>query len=80
MTDILSATGGRNYPYSGAFVPLPQSAPYTALLKVLICGGTTPSGNALDNCVSIEPEAATPSWTVERMVGVRYLSCRVVLI
>jgi len=43
---------------SGAFLPLPQSAPYTAPLKVLICGGTTSSGKALDNCVSIEPEAA----------------------
>lgn len=76
---VNDATGGRNYPYSGAFVPLPQSAPYTALLKVLICGGTTPSGNALDNCVSIEPEAATPSWTVERMPSKRVIPCMVPL-
>jgi hypothetical protein len=70
---------GRNYPLSGSFLPLPLSAPYTAPLKVLICGGSTPGaggspgGNALDNCVSIEPEVASPTWTIERMPSRRVL-------
>jgi hypothetical protein len=72
-------TAGRNYPMSGAFLPLPQSAPYTAPLKVLICGGTTSSDKALDNCVSIEPEAANPTWTIERMPSKRVLPCMVPL-
>jgi len=69
-TDVFLASAGRNYPLSGAFVPLPLSAPYIAPLKVFICGGTTLSGDALDNCVSIEPEAPSPTWTVERMVRI----------
>ena len=78
-TDIFLATAGRNYPLSGAFVPLPQSAPYTTPLKVLICGGTTLSGGALDNCVSISPEAANPTWSIERMVSTQYISRRMAL-
>ncbi len=31
------------------------------------CGGSN-FGNALDNCVSIQPEAAAPTWVIERMV------------
>jgi hypothetical protein len=72
-------TGGRNYPLSGAFVPLPLSAPYTAPLKAFICGGSTPQGGALDNCVTIEPEAAQPTWTIERMPSKRVLPCLVPL-
>jgi hypothetical protein len=50
---------------------LPQHAPYTDPLEVLICGGSTiGAGEALDNCVTIAPEAATPQWTMERMVRV----------
>jgi len=76
---VHDATAGRNYPLSGAFVPLPQFAPYTAALTVFICGGTTLSGNALDNCVSINPEAAQPTWTIERMPSKRVLPCMVPL-
>lgn len=48
----------------------PQFAPYTDPLRVLICGGSSGPGApvVLDNCVSIEPEAEEPTWTLERMV------------
>jgi hypothetical protein len=50
-------------------VILPQYAPYTEPLEILICGGSTPGGHyALDNCVSTQPEVANPVWTIERMV------------
>ena len=59
---------------SGTAVPLPQFAPYTDPLQILICGGSTPgAGFALDNCVTIAPESANPIWTLERMV---FLSLR----
>jgi hypothetical protein len=61
--------GGRSYPYEGAMVPLPQHAPYTDPLTVLICGGSTPGAIALDNCVSIQPDVAGAQWTIERMVS-----------
>jgi hypothetical protein len=52
----------------------PQHHPYTDLLEVLICGGSTPSGHyALDNCVSTQPEVANLVWTIERMVSVMLL-------
>lgn len=69
-------TGGRTYSLEGSMVILPQHAPYTDPLTILICGGSTPSGHyALDNCVSIQPEAATPTWTIERMPSRRVMSC-----
>ena len=56
--------------FSGTAVPLPQFAPYTDPLEILICGGSTPgAGVALDNCVTIAPESAEPTWTLERMVS-----------
>lgn len=62
--------GGRNYPLEGTMMLLPQYAPYTDLITVLICGGSTPGpGNALDNCVTTQPEAAEPVWEIERMVS-----------
>ena len=55
---------------SGTAVPLPQFAPYTDPLQILICGGSTPgAGFALDNCVTIAPESANPTWTLERMAS-----------
>ena len=66
---------GRTYPLEGSAVPLQQRAPYTDAIEILICGGSTPfSGVALDNCISIAPEAANPTWTLERMVRV-YVVC-----
>ena len=53
---------------------LPQHAPYTDPVQVLICGGSTVGAAApIDNCVSIAPEASNPTWTLERMVCVSLL-------
>lgn len=65
---VINALAGRNYPYEGTSVLLPQYAPYSGQTTVLICGGSDSGGNALDNCVSIQPEAAKPTWVIERMV------------
>lgn len=63
-------TGGRTYQLQGSMVALPQYAPFTTPLTVLACGGSTSNGGyAIDNCVSTQPEAANPVWTIERMVG-----------
>ena len=59
---------GRTYPQEGSAVLLPQHAPYRDPIEILICGGSTPKGVALDNCISIAPEAKNPTWTLERMV------------
>jgi hypothetical protein len=63
-------TGGRNYQLEGSMVLLPQYAPYPEEdITVLICGGSTQGGGyAIDNCISTQPEAAEPVWTIERMV------------
>jgi hypothetical protein len=39
--------GGRTYPLEGAAMLLPQHAPYTDLLQILICGGSV-SFNIID--------------------------------
>jgi Glyoxal oxidase N-terminus/WSC domain len=67
--------GGRTYPFEGTAMLLPQSPPYTDL-AVIICGGSVPGPEvALDNCVTIHPEAADPEWVVERMVStVKYFT------
>ena len=63
-------TGGRNYQLEGSMVIMPQYPPYAAAdITVLICGGSTSNGGyAIDNCVSTQPEADGPEWTIERMV------------
>lgn len=49
----------------------PQYAPYTDPLRILVCGGSgLGAGIALDSCLSIEPEAPNPTWTLERMVSI----------
>lgn len=68
---VSNPAGGRTYPLEGTMVLLPQYAPYTDPLGVLLCGGSTPfvgGGLAIDNCVTTTPESANPVWTVERMV------------
>ncbi|GKT42002.1 WSC domain-containing protein [Colletotrichum spaethianum] len=71
---------GRTYPLEGTGVLLPQHAPYTDPLGVLICGGSTEGpGFALDNCVSIEPEGSNPKWVLERMPSARVISCMAAL-
>ncbi|KAL1955708.1 hypothetical protein VTO42DRAFT_8180 [Malbranchea cinnamomea] len=68
--------GGRTYPLEGTMVLLPQHAPYTEPLGVLLCGGSTPfGGDALDNCVSIQPEVPNSEWVIERMPSKRVLTC-----
>jgi hypothetical protein len=67
--------GGRTYPLEGTMMIMPQYAPYTAPLGVLICGGSTPfAAVALDNCISIQPEATNQNWTIERMPSKRVIS------
>ena len=69
-------TGGRTYPLEGTTMLLPQHAPYTDPMSVLVCGGSTPGpGYAIDNCVSTQPEAANPQWTIERMPSQRVMTC-----
>jgi len=64
--------GGRNYPFQGTAVLLPQYAPYTDPLKIIICGGSTPyQGDALDNCITLAPDIPNANWTLERMVSTR---------
>ncbi|KAG6008327.1 hypothetical protein E4U21_004653 [Claviceps maximensis] len=68
--------GGRTYPLEGTAVLLPQHAPYTDPLGVLICGGSTNgNGNALDNCVSTYPDSSNPKWALERMPSPRVMTC-----
>lgn len=68
--------GGRTYPLEGTSVLLPQKAPFTAPLEVLICGGSTEGVmNALDTCVTIEPDVPDAEWTIERMPSKRVMSC-----
>lgn len=62
--------GGRSYQLQGATVSLPQYAPFTDPLGVLVCGGSTEGGGyPIDNCVSTQPEAPNPTWLIERMVS-----------
>jgi len=59
----------------GTAMVLPQHAPYTDPLIVIICGGSTPFAEvALDNCVSITPEVPGANWTIERMPSKRVIS------
>ncbi|KAK8925106.1 WSC domain-containing protein [Metarhizium anisopliae] len=68
--------GGRTYPLEGTAVLLPQHAPYSDPLGILICGGSTNGvANALDNCVSTYPDSANPKWELERMPSQRVMTC-----
>ena len=67
--------GGRTYPYSGAYVIMPMTAPFTAPMQVLICGGASQENVGLSTCVSIYPEVPGSQWVVEQMVRpCRYLN------
>ena len=73
-------TAGRSYPLEGTAMLLPQYAPYSAPLSIIVCGGSTPNVNtALDNCATISPDAANPQWTLERMPSQRVISCMTAL-
>ncbi|KAI0086860.1 copper radical oxidase [Irpex rosettiformis] len=71
---VTSPLAGRTYPMEGTAVLMPQHAPYTDPVTVLVCGGSN-FGIALDNCVSIQPEAENPTWTLERMPSKRVMTC-----
>ncbi|KAL8724532.1 MAG: hypothetical protein Q9181_006783, partial [Wetmoreana brouardii] len=71
---------GRTYPLEGTAMILPQYAPFTAPLGILICGGsTTGAAIAVDNCVSTTPESDGAQWTLERMPSQRVMTCMTAL-
>jgi len=73
---VINFLAGRTYPLEGTGVLLPQYPPYSDPVTVLVCGGSA-NGNAMaiDNCVSTQPEVASPTWTIERMPSQRVMSC-----
>ncbi|KAH9946755.1 hypothetical protein B0H21DRAFT_388973 [Amylocystis lapponica] len=71
---VTSFLAGRTYPMEATAVLFPQYPPYTDPVTILICGGSN-FGVALDNCVSIAPEAENPEWTIERMPSKRVMTC-----
>jgi hypothetical protein len=74
------STSGRTYPLEGALVIMPQHAPYSDPLTIMICGGsTTPTGMAIDNCISTQPEVASAPWVLERMPSQRVMPCMAAL-
>ncbi|KAF5007753.1 hypothetical protein FDECE_5925 [Fusarium decemcellulare] len=72
---------GRNYPLQGTLMLMPQKAPYSDPLEVLVCGGTTaePGNEALDNCVIMEPDTPGAEWTIERMPSKRVMPTMIAL-
>jgi hypothetical protein len=68
---------GRTYPLEGTAVLLPQKASDGyADFGVLVCGGSSNGiSDALDNCVSIHPQSANPTWVLERMPSQRVMPC-----
>ncbi|KAH9166987.1 copper radical oxidase [Lactarius sanguifluus] len=76
---VANPLAGRNYPFEGASVLLPQQAPYADGATIVICGGSDSGGNVLDNCVSIQPETKNPTWVIERMPSRRVMPCMVAL-
>ena len=66
---------GRTYPLEGTAVILPQRPPYNEPLTVLVCGGSAERDHmGVDNCVSMQPEAPNPTWTIERMPSQRVMT------
>ena len=77
---VSNNVSGRTYPLEGTSVLMPQKAPYSDPLTVMICGGANQGQSiGIDNCVSIQPEAANPTWTIERMPSGRVMTCIVAL-
>lgn len=75
---VNNPSSGRNYPLQGTMMLLPQHAPYTEPLGVLLCGGTTDGANfAVDNCISTQPDVEGADWVIERMPSTRVVSCMV---
>jgi len=73
---VIDPKAGRTYQLEGSFVTLPQVAPYTKNMEVLVCGGSTEgASDAIDNCITTAPEDDAPVWTIERMPSRRVLPC-----
>ncbi|KAI5360847.1 putative carbohydrate-binding WSC, glyoxal oxidase, galactose oxidase/kelch, beta-propeller [Septoria linicola] len=65
---------GRTYPFQGTAVILPQTAPFSDPVQVLVCGGSNPGvAIALDNCITIAPDQPGANWTMERMPSKRVM-------
>jgi len=71
---IVASDAGRTYPLEGTAMMLPQYAPYSDPVTILICGGADLMFRALDNCVTIQPEVAGAQWTIERMPTPRVMT------
>jgi hypothetical protein len=54
-------------------VLLPQYAPYSDPLEILICGGSTADNVVIDNCVTTFPEIPDADWVIERMPSKRVM-------
>jgi hypothetical protein len=76
-------TAGRTYPLEGTMMLLPQYAPYTSPLSIIICGGSSNVGGggamAIDNCVSTQPDDPSADWVLERMPSQRTMISMVAL-
>ncbi|KAI4190389.1 MAG: hypothetical protein L6R41_000841 [Letrouitia leprolyta] len=74
--NVNNPNAGRTYPLEGAAMMMPQVAPYTDPVTMLICGGSTVGPSTVnDNCVSIQPENPSSNWTIERMPSQRVMPC-----
>ena len=74
--NVNNPNAGRTYPLEGTAMILPQKAPYTDPLSMLICGGSTTGPSQVnDNCVTIQPENPASNWTIERMPSQRVMPC-----
>lgn len=77
---VYDDAGGRTYPFEGTSMVLPQHAPYTEPLEIVICGGSVPFAEiGLDNCVTIAPDVPNTNWTIERMPSKRVMPNMVAL-
>lgn len=77
---VISFLSGRTYPLEGTAVIMPQHAPFSDPITVLVCGGSTAgAGEAIDNCISTQPELSSPEWVIERMPTARVLTCMTAL-
>ena len=78
--NVNNPSAGRTYPLEGSAMIMPQKAPYTDPLTMLICGGSTIGPSTVtDNCVSIQPENTASTWTIERMPSQRVMPCMAAL-
>ncbi|KAH9902185.1 copper radical oxidase [Xylariomycetidae sp. FL2044] len=75
---VNNPASGRNYPLQGTMSLMPQAAPYTDPLTIMICGGTTDGANfGLDNCITMQPDVEGSEWIIERMPSTRVVTCMV---